>query len=612
MGDWLKVQSRRLRLFSWPDDVFGVVVLAFAALQVLLQASHLAWGFEYVVTRVMVDDAFYYLQPALNLWRYGFVTFDGIHTTNGFQMLWFLILCPVAGLVGDPTVLAMAALVLCIFLNGLTHWGLLKIGREVGSPITGLFLSGLWFGLNVATNTYWTGMENALHALIFCISLLVFLRFTNSSLIGRAPSPMPLAVFLVLNAWCRLDAAVYSIVMFLAAGVVAWLAGRRFNRPFRSIVLPFVIAGCVAAIGAGWLLGLFRLMGGSWLPVSALVKSAAPAPDSVSYFGDEVLLTLSQGFPESGVVAVREPLATMAGLTALVVLGCIFFLDWSVSRSAKAEGPGEENSQSRLQAGSAGLKSALVLASGTVVLYLIVAGMLRPGTYGALVVVALVIDSVFLRSEGPSKSFRIAVVVVSLGVVMHACIFVGAGLRAPMLSTWYRAPSNLAWILIFAFVADVVCRFFPSRAVALRGSVMVMVGILAVGGLATFSEGLIASPIYQARYAAARWVSENLEPDAILASWNAGQIGYLSERQVVNLDGLMNSAEYLEERRQPGFDLGEYLSANNVGYVVDYSLPEELRRSVDVIQVFPTQTGWRPVVVYRFESAAVAAVVSNP
>ncbi len=603
MGDRLKDRSRCLRSFCRPDDVFGAVVLAFAALQVLLQASHLGRGFEYVVTRVMVDDAFYYLQPALNLWRHGFVTFDGIHPTNGFQMLWFLVVCPVAGLVGDPTVLAMAALALCIFFNGLTHWVLLKIGREVGSPTTGLFLSGLWFSLNVATNTYWTGMENAVHALVFCISLLVFLKFSNSSLEGRAPSPMPLAVVLVLNAWCRLDAAVYSIVLFLAAAVVAWLAGRQFNRPFRSLVSPFLIAGCVAAIGAGWLLGLFRLMGGSWLPVSALVKSAAPAPDAVANFGNEVLLTLSQGFPESGLLTVREPLATLAGLTALVVLGCLLFLDWSASRSAKAEGPREANFQSRLQAGSAGLKSALVLSCGAVVLFLVVTGTLRPSTYGTLVVVALVIDGVFLRSEGPSKSFRIAVVVVSLGVVMHACIFVGAGLRAPMLSTWYRAPSNLAWVLVFAFVADVVCRLFPSRAVALRGSVVVMVGILAVGGLVTFSEGLPPSPIYQARYNAARWVSENLEPDAILASWNSGQIGYLSERQVVNLDGLMNSAEYLEERRRPGFDLGEYLAANRVGYLVDYSLPEELRQSVETLQVFPTQTGWRPVVVYKFNGA---------
>ncbi len=612
MGDWLKGRFRGLRSFSWPDDVFGVVVLAFAAVQMFLQASHLGRGFEYVVTRVMVDDAFYYLQPALNLWRYGFVTFDGIHPTNGFQMLWFLIVSPLAGLVGDPKVLAMAALALCIFFNGLTHWVLLKIGREVASPTTGLFLSGLWFGLNVVTNTYWTGMENAVHALIFCISLLVFLRFCNASLEGRVPSPMPLTVFLVLNAWCRLDAAVYSIVVFLAAAVVAWMAGRQFNRPFRSVMTPFLISGCIAAIGAGLLLGLFRLMGGSWLPVSALVKSAAPAPDSVASFGDEVLLTLSQGFPESGVVAIREPLATMAGLAALVVLGCVFFLDCSTSRSVKAEGPGEVNPQSRLQAGSTGLRSVLVLVCGTVVLCLVVAGTLRPSTYGALVVVALVIDSVFLRSEGPSKSFRIAVVVVSLGVVMHACIFVGAGLRAPMLSTWYRGPSNLAWILVFAFVADVVCRFFPSRAVALRGSVMVMVGVFAVGGLVKFSEGLPASPIYQARYTAARWVSENLELDAILASWNSGQIGYLSERQVVNLDGLMNSAEYLEERRRPGFDLGEYLAANRVGYLVDYSLPEELRQSVEPLQVFPTQTGWRPVVVYRFDGAAVAAVGSNP
>ncbi|MEN8165350.1 MAG: hypothetical protein ABFS37_14565 [Acidobacteriota bacterium] len=603
----MKDRWRHLRSYLRPDDVFGAMVLAFAAFQVLLQASHLGRGFEYVVTRVMVDDAFYYLQPALNLWRHGFVTFDGIHPTNGFQMLWFLIVCPLPGLVDDPMALAMVVLALCVVFNGLTHWVLLKIGREVGSPTAGLFLSGLWFSLNVATNTYWTGMENAIHALIFCLSLLVFLRFSNARLEGRASSPLPLAFLLALNAWCRLDAAVFSIVMFGAAAVVAWLTGRQFNRAFWRIGAPFLVAGCVAAIGAAWLLELFRWMGGSWLPVSALIKSAAPAPDSASQFGEEVLLTLSQGFPETGVLIVREPLATIAGLTALLVLACFLVLDWFASRPVRATGPLEGNSRSRFQAGMAGLRSVLILSCGTVVLYAVVAGSLRPSTYGALVVVALVIDGVFLRSEGPSKSFRFAIVGLSLGLVSHACIFVGAGLRAPMLSTWYRAPCNLVWVLVFAFVADVVCRLFPSSAVALRGSVVAMVGVLAVGGLVKFSEGLPSSSIYQARYTAARWISENLEPDAILGSWNSGQIGYLSDRPVVNLDGLMNSAEYFHELQQPDFEIAEYLAANRVGYLVDYSLPEELRQSVETIQVFPTQDGWRPVVVYRFSPGSVAA-----
>lgn len=65
---------------------------------------------------------------------------------------------------------------------------------------------------------------------------------------------------------------------------------------------------------------------------------------------------------------------------------------------------------------------------------------------------------------------------------------------------------------------------------------------------------------------AALWIRANLPPDAIIGAWNAGTIGFLSERQVVNLDGLVNSWDYDQVERQ---DLCGYFQKTGITYLVD-------------------------------------------
>ena len=62
------------------------------------------------------------------------------------------------------------------------------------------------------------------------------------------------------------------------------------------------------------------------------------------------------------------------------------------------------------------------------------------------------------------------------------------------------------------------------------------------------------------------WIRTHLPPDAIIGSWNAGTIGYLSQRRVVNLDGLVNSRNFYRFEQH---DLCRYWQRNNITYVVD-------------------------------------------
>jgi hypothetical protein len=67
-------------------------------------------------------------------------------------------------------------------------------------------------------------------------------------------------------------------------------------------------------------------------------------------------------------------------------------------------------------------------------------------------------------------------------------------------------------------------------------------------------------------YAAARWTRENVPPGARVGAWNAGTLAYLAERDVVNLDGLVNSWDYFLSGRH---DLCRYFDEQGITYLVD-------------------------------------------
>ncbi|MEM7355208.1 MAG: M1 family aminopeptidase, partial [Acidobacteriota bacterium] len=67
-------------------------------------------------------------------------------------------------------------------------------------------------------------------------------------------------------------------------------------------------------------------------------------------------------------------------------------------------------------------------------------------------------------------------------------------------------------------------------------------------------------------FAGAGWMHQNLPPDATVGAWNAGILSYFSQRQVVNLDGLVNSRSFFLADRH---DLCAYLDRVGIDYLVD-------------------------------------------
>jgi len=70
-------------------------------------------------------------------------------------------------------------------------------------------------------------------------------------------------------------------------------------------------------------------------------------------------------------------------------------------------------------------------------------------------------------------------------------------------------------------------------------------------------------------YETAVWAKENTPEDAIFAMKDSGVFGYYSERNTINLDGLVNDLDYQEYLR--GGRLEEYLEMNGVDYFVQHA-----------------------------------------
>jgi hypothetical protein len=85
---------------------------------------------------------------------------------------------------------------------------------------------------------------------------------------------------------------------------------------------------------------------------------------------------------------------------------------------------------------------------------------------------------------------------------------------------------------------------------------------------------LTAKPVYEwevASYDFVQQIKNRVDPNAILAADDAGVLGYFLPNPVVNLDGLVNDAEYFNYLKSG--TVREYILKNNIDYLLNLSEP---------------------------------------
>jgi hypothetical protein len=164
------------------------------------------------------------------------------------------------------------------------------------------------------------------------------------------------------------------------------------------------------------------------------------------------------------------------------------------------------------------------------------------------------------RWPDPGARRAIALSVLTLYLLLYqAEAWLNRGVLVPEI--WYLGPHVLwAFCVLSILLARVRRRGLLAAA---------MVGALAAAGL-SWSIRLQRSSyaLYVAAHDVARWIDEHLPPDAIVAGWDVGILGYYSGRRVVNLDGLANSWRYVGYlERGAGLD---FLDECGVQYIAQY------------------------------------------
>ena len=510
-----------------------------AVVQFIIQMSLLTKGLEYAAASLTIDDTYYYLQTAWNAKTLGLVTFDGIHTTNGVQLLWFVIIFVLAMLAKTKAILLFSTLGVSFLLNGLCYLIILKIGSVLKQPVLALFMASLWALQSLPFRIYSMGMENSLHALVFWCVIWQSLEFLIRVQSKDKPNFWGLTVVLILVVWTRLDSALISAVLFtFCVGMLAYT----YRHNLRLFLQRHgkAIAGSSFLGGFGFLAQLtaFRLMGDSFLPVSALVKTSGT--------GRGLSLEAVDKFVQVFVLGMPSILQGRLPNLALLLLGTFAILLVAAAQVA-------------LRNHSQELKAFLSLWSCLLI------GELLYHTYIAVSGVEYVPYFIWYRS--PSFIFWI----------------ITASLIAFFAFEHAKRVRTIAKILEWAPVGFGLICF----------SIAIYLFVRSIN---------FTSKLYVARYDAALWIADNTAPESIFASWNTGQLGYFSDRTFINLDGVINNVDYYERVLSGSVPLADYLVENKVDYIVDYSiyhpipdypivrtfpLNDETGRSIHIWQVSP-------------------------
>jgi hypothetical protein len=529
-----------------------VLILFSAALPLLVGQALMP--FEEFVHRS--DDAYYYFKLAANFPRLGYWSFDGVEASNGVQPLWAVLLTSVAQLAAwtgvthvyvlDRIFVVFTALVQ--FAAAMVLFDLLARQVSVG---TGLAAAGAFlFPLGMVWGRLW-GLESPLVALTLV---------STASYYHRSFRPRPsaagaaiLGALLGLVCLSRLNAGLF-IPCLLAYHLLSRSAGTVAER-FRHVLVAGGVATAVVAPYLAWNV----VHTGHVLPVSGVVKA----------------IGVEKAFAEWGV----ETRWSWSFLSAV-------FSHW-YARAAWFI-------SSRLLDGMwlAGVRlvqhEALLWQP---VLALVVALSLGPTLLGRPREWFEFLARRF-HCLAPFSYFLFFAV---LDAVVAVWMFPTQTYAIPR---WWLVSSEILLVTLSATLTAAAVGFIGQRLVSARLRATVATAALALlivaharQTIGFYWDGRVEQYDWNlswndASYDAALWINRNVPKGELVGSWNAGALGYYTDRNVVNLDGLINNFAFLPYLR--GDRVHEYVRLRNVRYIsdMDRQIQSELRGRLPLTEVY--------------------------
>lgn len=130
-----------------------------------------------VSTGAFGDDACYYGSIAWHIAHGYGPTADGVHPTNGFQPLWAFMLVPIYALGIDKGIAINCALTLLAIFSAATALILFAIARHLWSVPTGLWVAFFWSFSPTVLRQSMNGMETGLYAFMLSLATWYYIRY---------------------------------------------------------------------------------------------------------------------------------------------------------------------------------------------------------------------------------------------------------------------------------------------------------------------------------------------------------------------------------------------------------------------------------------------------
>ena len=507
----------------------------FTVAAILGIGAWLCLGPEERIAYLLFDDAYYYLGVAQHMAQGVGSTFDGINASNGYHPLWCWLLVPLYLVVDDP---GLAVRIVGLLWFGLAAAAALAVGwmlRPRSGPLAAA-LAALLFGLHPTLGlsiAHPNGLETPLYAVLIAVFAGLWERFgarlqpatDRSSRLAL----LALGAVLGLVVLARLDGGMLAVAAaLLLLGREARQAGLMAG--LRAVALLTLGAVIVAGPSLAWNTVRF----GSPVPISQRAlhvwsestRESLGGPGSIDFWRrrawhgvESIPIQMGRaGLNGAKVAAPIWRLGKVAGAgllagTALLVFGAI--------RTRRRRLPA---------AGGAATGDALTLLA----------------LFGALHYAAYVA----WFWTGGEKGYRlyyfmpqVMLVAAALGTLLGAAMErithgrTQAGTRTS--GRWLGPLLGAACVAWLAFL---------------------------VGATRAELREVPAEPGSLAERRLYGWVRTNLPAAAVVATTDAGRLGYFCGRPTVNLDGLINDERFLEALAT--HKVPEYVCASPITHLV--------------------------------------------
>ena len=420
------------------------------------------------LVRLFPDDAFYYLQTAYNTVNHGFISFDGLNSTNGFHPLQFLVGIGMAFVADKENILKLSIIenaVAVIFNSFILTRCFLEKRTEHIQNIALVFLSfPLWY-LYVWIDA---GMEIGLVLLCTGMFYCAWSK-SNDDDFSSTSLNCKMAFFASVLVLARLD-LVIALIPFALFFVIDLF---RRKSGLIQVALPILSVCLILLPYLFWNIYYY----GNPVPVSGVVKSGFEHNITSSWralTGDHII----------GIILLLLPLGMI--LIALLIS----------------------------DRGKQRINLLLLLAATT--LY-----------YGYIILIAKDVFRWYL-------AFPIAVQIIALSIIFQKAHKI----------TWIDLTSKKPVFLpLFLIITMIIHGAFYYRVARINTT--------------SLQLKLITDDL------AKEYVSE----DDVLATFDAGTIGFFSRATVINLDGLANSLDYYENYLRTG-KFQEYFSRLGVTHLL--------------------------------------------